>query len=164
MNVVYKSFQNLVQFNNGFFKSEKQAEFLSQYATERDGCIGNLTINKNPVFVELDEKGIVKMYYQSSTKKGYSSVLIFQRVVLGELNEIQIKKIKKLEKEIAKERKEFERIAKSFADGSYNNSGDPSTYMNDEYVVSLYKRGQERRVEKMKNLEQAILKIKNQAE
>lgn len=161
MNAVYKSFQNLANYNGGLFKSEKQAEFLTQYATERDGCVGHLIANGNPVFVDLDEKGIVKMYYRSETKKRYKDVLIFERVIKGQLNEIQTKEIKRLERIVAKVQKEFKRHADAFADGSYNSSGDPSTYMNDEYIVNLHKKSQDQRKERLEILEQAILKIKN---
>ena len=161
MNSVYKSFQYLANKNNGLFVSKKQAEFLTKYATERDGCIGHLMANRNPVFVELDNLGITKMYYQSSTKKGYSDVSIFERTVKGELNAMQIKEIKRLERIVAKVQKEFQRHADAFADGSYNGSGDPSTYINDKYIVNLHKRSQERRTEQIQNLENAIQKIKN---
>ena len=161
MDSIYKSFQYLANKKNGFFVSKKQAEFLTKYAAERDGCIGHLNANRNPVFVELDNSGITKMYYQSCTKKGYSDVSIFERTVKGELNDMQIKEIKRLERIITKIQKEFKIHADAFADGSYNSSGDPSTYMKDEYVVSLFERRQKRRTEQIKNLENAIQKIKN---
>lgn len=161
MNSIYKSFQYLANKKNGLFVSEKQAEFLTKYAAERDGCIGYLHANRNPVFVGLDNLGITKMYYQSSTKKGYSDVLIFERTVKGELNAMQIKEIKRLERIVAKVKKEFQIHADAFADGSYNSSGDPSTYMNDKSIVDLHKRSQERRTEQIQNLENAIKKIKN---
>lgn len=102
MNTMYKSFQNLAKYNNGMFKSEKQSEFLTQYAENRNGCIGHLIANGNPVFVELDNLGILKMYYRSSTKKGYSNFAIFERAVKGELNDMQLKEIKRLESRLKK--------------------------------------------------------------
>lgn len=161
MNSIYNSFQYLANKKNGFFVSEKQAEFLTKYATERDGCVGHLKANGNPVFVDLDKEGIVKMYYISSTKKGYFHVAIFERSVKGELNEMQIKEINRLERKAKKIQKDIYAKETSFQDGSYNGSGDVSTYINDQYVINLHKNGQERRNETLKNIENAIEKIKN---
>lgn len=102
MNTVYGSFLHLANNNNGLFVSDKQAEFLTKYANGRDGCVGHLQANKSPVFVELDDLGIVKMYYHSSTKKGSLNTTIFERKVAGMLNDVQIKEIKILEKRLKK--------------------------------------------------------------
>jgi len=120
---------SLAKSNNGFFKSEKQAEFLISKINERDGNIGSVTSGYNscPVFANLDNKGILKIV--KSTKSG--EIVMFERVVENQLNSIQIKEINSLEKLQKKLEKELLRKRSSFNDGSYNGTGDSSTYSKD---------------------------------
>lgn len=154
MNNIYKSFQNLASYNNGMFKSDAQRDFLTKYATERDMCIGHLRANGNQVFVKLDELGIVEMYYQSKTKKGYSYPVIFQREVKGQLNDMQKKAINRLEKLILKTEKEIKRHKDSFEDGSYDGFRSGGNYS--DRTIKTYVDGQEKRNQNINFYKQKI--------
>lgn len=158
MENIYKSFQNLANYNNGIFKSEKQAEFLTKYADERDGCIGHLKGNGNPVFVKLDDKGILEMYYQSKTKKGFTYPVIFQREIKGQLNDMQKKNINRLEKLILKIEKEIKRHKESFEDGSYDGFRSNGNYS--EKTINTYTEGKIKREQNIIFYRQEIEKIK----
>ena len=140
MSTVLQSLNYLAAKNNGFFVSQKQAEFIVTYAKERDGLVGHLLANKNPVFADFDDKGILKMYYSSKTYKGYKDVLIFQRSAKGELNEFQLSEISEIEKKL-------NRLEKRMS--GYINEGRMSGFTY-EYLL-----------ETIENHKKAIEKIKN---
>jgi len=102
MNNILTSIYSLTKTNNGMFKSEKQANFLISQFERCEDCIG-FSPNGKPIFVEYDAKGITKMYKLISNKTD----IVFERVVEGSLNSIELKtlkwyksKVKKIQKKL----------------------------------------------------------------
>lgn len=62
------SVYSLAKNNNGFFKSEKQAELLKREIDYNDGVIGSNEMygNQATVFAEYDNEGITRIYTHSS--------------------------------------------------------------------------------------------------
>lgn len=156
MNDLLISCLSLAKRNNGMFKSQAQADFIISKANSQDGMIGHVTSGYNscPVFATFDEKGILKIV--KSTKKG--DVIMFERKIEGQLTDKELKEIKHLEKLQKKIEKDYLQKKKSFEEGSYNGSGDVSTYSND--LIERYNRNQEERQERIASLKEKIAKIK----
>lgn len=74
-----KTVFNLTKYNNGFFKSEKQANFLKTELDKLEGYIGGGEMYGNyyTFFVNYDDKGItqVEKYFQKTKK----TKVVFQR-------------------------------------------------------------------------------------
>ena len=70
MNEIAKSFAGLVASNNGFFKSEKQAKFLSSQCQDENVFItvGSLYRNSFTIEYHLDAKGVTKTVKSTRTK------------------------------------------------------------------------------------------------
>lgn len=153
---ISKSVFNLTKSNNGFFKSEKQAQFLITQMSFLGGCIGhaNSGYNSCPVFASWDEKGITTLV--KSTKKG--DVIMFERKVQGVLTSLEIKQIKTYEREIKSLEKEINERQISFDDGSYNGTGDISTYTKD--MIERFQRFQNQKKEKVKHIKEIIWQLK----
>lgn len=93
---VLQSLTNLCRFNNGMFKSDKQAKLLLKFLEENDGLCGR-TDAGTPIFAEeWDDKGIIKTH--KKLKSGF--VTVFLREVAGTLNAFQIKELKALKKSL----------------------------------------------------------------
>lgn len=112
-----KSFATLVKYNNGFFKSEKQARFLLAHCIngifygESHNTYNNITRNE----YHCDQTGIISIYKYSQTKETLTQTWerqadqAFQSVVknrvlknkLGnKMNKLQNNKMNKLQKRI----------------------------------------------------------------
>ena len=63
-----KSIYTLAKYNNGYFKSPTQAQFLKQQIDLRNGVVGSHEMYGNSVSVnvEYDNRGITKIYTHSS--------------------------------------------------------------------------------------------------
>lgn len=155
---ISKSIFGLAKSNNGFFKSEKQAQFLSSKIDEFSGYIGhaNSGYNSCPIFASYDEKGITKIIKE--TKNG--DVLMFERKKQGVLTTLEIKEIKRLERKLKALKKEIAEREDSFNSGNYNSSGDTSTYTDD--MIERFNRFQEQKKEQVLNIERIIKEIKNE--
>ena len=133
---IQSSILGLAKNNNGFFKSEKQADFLISQMEISDGCIGHFTSGYHscPLFATHDKEGILKI--EKQTVKGI--VAIFERVVEGTLNSLQLKRLKSLKTNLKKLEIQLQNRISSWEDGSYNRSGDKSTYDTDKGIVERY--------------------------
>ena len=153
-----KSIFGLAKSNNGFFKSEKQKQFLSSKIDEFGGCIGhaNSGYHSCPIFATYDEKGITKIV--KSTKNG--DVLMFERKKRGVLTSLEVKEIKRLERKLKSLKKEVSEREDSFNSGNYNSSGDTSTYTND--MIERFNHFQAQKKEQILNIENIIRRIKNE--
>lgn len=154
---ISKSIFTLTKYNNGFFKSEKQAAFLIDQMEKADGCIGvaNSGYNQCPIFAEWDNKGITKV-----VKHNKKHTVMFERKTPGILTEPEKKEIKRLERKAKSINKDIKEFEQSFRDGSYNKTGDVSTYTAD--MIERYEAGQQKRRDQVSNLEDKINQIKNQ--
>jgi len=123
---ISKSIFGLAKSNNGFFKSEKQGNFLISQMELLEGFIGeaNSGYNSCPIFAKWDEKGITKII--KATKTG--DVVMFERKVDGALTTLEIKEIKRLERKAKSLQDEISKRQLSFDSGNYNGSGDVRTY------------------------------------
>lgn len=94
-----KSIFGLAKNNNGFFKSEKQAQFLISVLEERGGHIGqaNSGYNQCSMFATWDEKGIIEI---TKHRTGGKIEVMFQRKLEGVLTVTELKHIKSLKKRI----------------------------------------------------------------
>lgn len=154
---ISKSIFALTKCNNGFFKSEKQAAFLIDQMEKANGCIGisNSGYNQCPIFAEWDGKGITKL-----VKHGKRHTVMFERKIQGVLTGPEKKEIKRLERKVKSINKEIKDVELSFHDGSYNGTGDASTYTKD--MIERYESGQEKRHDQVAAFENEINQIKNQ--
>jgi len=86
---IKQSILSLCKNNNGFFKSERQAEFLTSKLGEVAGFVGTLSAwgNNVSLFAEWDSKGIVKV-----VKRGKSNSVFFERITLEEWEAKQARK------------------------------------------------------------------------
>lgn len=161
---ILSSIFGLVKNNNGFFKSEKQAEFLISQMEKLDGNIGFTSSGYHscPIFASWDEKGIIKIIKHSKTKSGCKDIVTFERTVKGVLNGLQFKEIASLKRRVKSLEKDLQEKRTSFAGGSYNSSGDVSTYTND--MIDRYNRicqSLENQISSLKNLIDEKENIKN---
>jgi len=121
------SILSLCKSNNGFFKSEKQANFLIGQLSDCDGYFGrnDSGFNACPLFAIWDNKGILKT--QKSTIKGM--VTTFERKVEGVISPLEAKQIKSKNRRIKKLKKQLAERLKAFENGEYSK---------DEYSITLY--------------------------
>ncbi len=153
---ISKSIFALAKSNNGFFKSEKQSAFLISQLKNFDGCIGHADSGYNscPIFASWDDKGITKII--KSSKNG--DFLMFERKQAGVLTVLEIKRIKSLERKLKALKKEIEVRMLSFNNGSYNGSGDISTYSQD--MIDRFNYFQEQKRNQCLEIEKIINEIK----
>lgn len=104
MDTLAKSFASLVKTNNGLFKSEKQAKFLTSKLI--DGAYpvtGNLYGNSFALFYVCDSKGIkIVSKYTATTGK---TVTTWERKEEGKETVQDVKAMAKLKREINKLKK-----------------------------------------------------------
>lgn len=155
---ISKSIFTLTKYNNGLFKSEKQADFLIDQMQQTGGCIGiaNSGYNQCPIFAEWDAEGITKVVKHGKKKH----TIMFERKTPGVLTEVEKKRIKSIERKIKSLNKEIKEVELSFKDGSYNGTGDVSTYTED--MIERYESGQKKRRDKVAVFLLEINQIKNQ--
>ena len=84
----------LAKKNNGYFKSDKQRDFLTRKLNQVDGVIAN-TEAGNPIIAQYDNEGITKIWRQKT--KTQPVKVIFTRKVTGaaidKKDEKQFKKV-----------------------------------------------------------------------
>jgi hypothetical protein len=153
---ISKSIFTLAKSNNGFFKSEKQSVFLISQLNQFGGFIGHADSGYNscPLFASWDDKGITKIVKLS--KKG--DVLMFERKKEGQLTDLEIKEIKSLERKLKALEREIKERQSSFDDGSYNGTGDISTYSQD--MIERFNCYQEKKRNQLFEIEKLIKQIK----
>jgi hypothetical protein len=153
---ISKSIFALAKSNNGLFKSEKQSDFLISQLKKFEGCIGHgdSGYNSCPIFASWDDKGVTKII--KSSKNG--DVLMFERKQEGILTFLEIKKIKSLQRKLKKLKKEIEEKQISFEDGSYNGTGDVSTYSKD--MINRFNYFQEQKKSQCLEIQKIINQIK----
>lgn len=97
-----KSIYSLAKYNNGYFKSPAQAQFLKGQLDRRDGVVGtgNTYGNSHTDFAEYDDKGIVKIERNLATTN--KSKIVFQRKEGTNLTQADQKEIKRYKTEIKK--------------------------------------------------------------
>lgn len=123
MSTVAISFASLVKNNNGFFKSEKQAAFLLSQCQDGMTFItsGDVYGNAFSLNYNCDSQGVVTVE-KYLNKKGEIQ-LIFQRVVQGEVNQVEdakkAKEIKRLNREIKVLEKKIKERMQAFESGQY---------------------------------------------
>lgn len=104
---MFKSIESLIATNNGFFKSEKQANFLISQLEKEEGNIqvGSTYGNGFMITYFHDEKGITKKdQYNYKTSK---TIVLWERVVDGVLSIQQEKKLKILKRKLNKAKKDL---------------------------------------------------------
>jgi hypothetical protein len=149
---ISKSIFGLAKSNNGFFKSEKQLSFLIGQLERFDGLIGQASSGYNscPIFANWDNEGITKIV--KSSKSG--DVVMFERKVDGFLTSLEIKEIKSIERKIKTLEKEISERQVSFDNGTYNSTGDITTYKDD--MVERFNRFQSEKKVQLKNLKDKV--------
>ena len=101
MNNIAISFASLVKSNNGFFKSDKQRDFLlSQCDFDEYVSTGSVGKNNFTITYIVDDLG-VRETINRGAKSGKSEIT-WQRHVSGVLSDLDKKYIKKLETQIKK--------------------------------------------------------------
>lgn len=146
MENVQISIESLIKSNNGFFKSEKQAEFLISELKAQYGNQFVSSIYNNSVIIsyEWDDKGIISKSNQSVKKN--SVKVVWKRKVEGELSIAeqesvkQLKRnIKKIQKNISNRNESFERGDYSEMEELYNNSNNSDLKQLSDYEKELSK-------------------------
>jgi hypothetical protein len=150
------SILSLSKKNNGYFKSEKQAEFLIDQLKKKQGYFGSFSSGyySCPLFATWDGKGIIKT--QKSTKTGM--VTLFERKVEGVISALDAKRIKSLERKLKKEEKWLNDRVIEFDSGNYNSTGDTSTY--DESLIINYCYWNNMKRDSINNLRKKISELK----
>lgn len=149
MSNVQLSLNSLVKNNNGFFKSQKQADFLLSI------------LNDNNVFASVayghtilstyhfDDKGVtLKTKTSIKTNKTTEE---WSRKVEGILSVEEQQIVKRLNKQLKSVKKEFASRLKSYNDGSYFGSEEPS-----ESDLAIYTESQNDRLELIARIEEAL--------
>lgn len=124
---MFKSVESLIATNNGFFKSQKQADFLISALSQEDGniSIGSTYGNGFMITYLYDEKGITKKeQYNYKTSK---TVVLWERVIEGKLSIQDEKILKTLKRKLSKAEKSLKsRIAERLNYVNYIDSVDSS--------------------------------------
>ena len=133
-----KSVYSLAKYNNGYFKSDKQGEFLKKEIDQNDGVIAynEMYGNSTTVFAEYDDKGIIKIY--SKSPKTNRETIKFQRISDKQFQDNK----NKIETNIKNEK---ESVNKAIIDNlqanidKLKNELINSNYANDPDTVKLFK-------------------------
>ena len=124
---MFKSVESLIATNNGFFKSQKQADFLTSMLSKEYGniSIGSTYGNGFMITYLFDEKGITKKeQYNYKTSK---TIFLWERVVEGKLSIQDEKLLKTLKRRLSKAEKSLKsRISEKANYGNYIDSVDSS--------------------------------------
>ena len=157
-NSIQTSAFNLAKTNNGLWKSEKQAAFLMDQFSQKDGCIGfaDSGYNSCPMYVQWDATGITKIWKHSKTKKGYVAKTVWTRKTAGVLTELEIKEIKWLERKLKEAQKSYDERIERFNNGTYFKTETPS-----ESNLRLYEYSKQRDAEWIAKLQNKIAEIKS---
>lgn len=145
-----QSMYNLIKTNEGKFKTEKQANFLKSVLDSQDGFLG-WTQAGSQIHSEYDESGFIKV---TKLLKN-SEEVIFERSVEGKLTSIEVKNLASYKRELKKVRLEYSNSIRAWEDGTYG-KGD---YKNDEYVKQLHMNSNQRKEERIQQLEEKINKL-----
>ena len=135
---IFASIFSLAKSNNGFFKSEKQASFLSSILQQFDGHIGHTDSGYNTcaVFAECDKQGVTKIY--KTTKAG--DVVMFERKTAGKLTVQDAKALKYYERQAKQLSKLINDKQNAFSNGTYSKSGLPYSLQTIEtYTTAIAK-------------------------
>ena len=109
------SILSLAKNNNGYFKSEKQASFLINQINNNNGVIGYSEAKfigresglegavRCNIMCECDELGITKIWKDRLS----GDDILFERMIKGEYNKIQMKAIKRVKRAIKVEEREI---------------------------------------------------------
>jgi hypothetical protein len=144
------SFASLVKNNNGLFKSEKQAEFLLKMCQESMTFIapGNVGRHGYCLYYICDEKGVVRIEKSLQSKGGVT--VTWERRGEGKVTVQDAKLIKQLKRYI----KQFERNIKERRDSKEKYFKD-----NDEYMMGLYYRSEERELLLLEGYKKQLLEL-----
>lgn len=120
MESVQISLENLIKTNNGFFKSDAQAEFLLSKLKEEFGNTFITTMYNNSVIItyEYDEKGIVRKTNTSIKKQ--TNKVVWERKIEGKLSIEEEQKLKQIKKEISRLKKAISNRLEAKRNGSYD--------------------------------------------
>lgn len=142
---VSSSFASLVKSNNGFFKSDKQAEFLLNQCSENVYCSQAITKFRSwySMIYFCDAKGVTKVEKNTST----GLTVVWERAAEGQVSMQDAKEIKRLQRLIKQDQKSIESRTKSMEAGSYDGA------------MSLYNYSMERDIKSIQTLEAMLAKI-----
>lgn len=136
MNSIHASLENLIKTNNGFFKSEKQAEFLLHELKKEYGNVFTATLFGNSVVLtyKFDDKGITEKTNMSIKKQ--SEKVVWART--GDfLSCTAKKKISALKREIKKLEKSIDDRNTAYAAGQYKGMEDLYRDRNNAAIADL---------------------------
>lgn len=107
-NNIEKSIYSLVKYNNGYFKSEKQSEFLRSQLQKNDDKVGEKSSFGNTVYVyaKYDKDGITELY-SISLKPNIPNKTIFKRKINNTLSDKELEQLNYIEKLLKKAKKEL---------------------------------------------------------
>lgn len=120
MESVQISLENLIKTNNGFFKSDAQAEFLLSKLKEEFGNTFITSVYNNSVIItyEYDEKGIVRKTNTSIKKQ--TTKVVWERKIEGKRSIEEERKLKQIKKEISRLKTSISCRLKAKQNGSYD--------------------------------------------
>lgn len=155
---IKSSIIGLTKSNNGFFKSDKQADFLTNELMLGGGYIGiaDSGYDSCPIFAKWDKEGIIQLYKYT---KNNGNVVIFDRKITGILTNNEIKEQKVDKRLLKKLERQLEEKILSYEDGTYNGSGDKSTYTTD--MTARYEIVKDDLKKQIENLKTKIEQDKN---
>lgn len=155
MTNIQASLENIIKTNNGYFKSQKQADFLLDQLAINNSFIVYSMSNALIITYRYDGKGITEKV-KTSQKTGKESIE-FQRKIKGVLNEVDKKEIKKLERKLKVELKSYNAAIESFNNGDYFTDDRFSI----ETMTSIFNKSRENDMVKITAIKNKIAAIKN---
>ena len=119
MDKIAISFASLVKSNNGFFKTEKQAEFLLPQCEYGSFTVyGSIYNNSFQINYVCDDKGIVRT--DKVTQCGGKILTTWERVVIGSISVQDAKETKRILREIKRIEKQINERIECFEKGGYD--------------------------------------------
>lgn len=153
---------SLTRTNNGFFKSEIQANLLMDELRICKGYLGHTigTKNSNPVFAEYDNKGIIKVYKNMVSSNKVE--IVFERKVEGVLTSLEVKSLASYKRKLKKLEKELEVnkiILEKNSELNKNSKNNVETQKNTEDVIEMCSRYNDVKIKAIEHIKSEIAKI-----
>lgn len=149
MSNIQLSLNSLVKNNNGFFKSQKQADFLLSVLNDNNVFASVAYGHTILITYHFDDKGIT-LKTKTSVKTNKTTEE-WSRKVEGILSVEEQQIVKRLNKQLKSVKKEYASRLKSYNDGSYFGGKEPN-----DSDMAIYSNSQNDRLELISRIEKTL--------
>lgn len=153
MSNIQASLNSLIKYNNGYFKSEKQAKFLLSMLEDNNTFLSGFNGYTMLIQYAFDDKGITLKTKTSQTTGKTEEV--WGRKVDGVLSVAELQIVKNLTKQLKKVKTSYDKAVKSFNDGSYFGDKQPKGY-----ELEVYNNCRKQELELIAKIQKAIADYK----